>query len=56
MEPTKESHAEYLLRTQIEACEVHRANYCSDNSRFDAASDSFFELLGDMFRARKLEG
>ncbi len=51
-----EPHDVWLLRQQIEACEVHRANFCSDNSRFNAASDSFFELLGDMFRARKLEG
>jgi hypothetical protein len=52
----QENHAEYLLRTQIEACEVHRANFCSDNSRFNAASDSLFEFLGDLLRTRKLEG
>ena len=56
MGPNQESHADVLLQEQIRACEVHRANFCANSVRFDAASDSFFELLGDLFRTRKLEG
>jgi hypothetical protein len=56
MEPNTESHADILLQEQIRACEVHRANFCANSVRFDDASDSLFEYLGDMLRARKLEG
>jgi hypothetical protein len=56
MEPNTESHADILLQEQIRACEVHRANFCANRARFNAASDSFFEHLGDMLRTRKLEG
>jgi hypothetical protein len=56
MEPNTESHADILLQEQIRACEVHRANFCANSVRFDDASDSLFEHLGDLFRTRKLEG
>ncbi len=47
MEPNQESHAEYLLRTQIEACEVHRDySRASDNVRNAFDSDRPV-LLGD---------
>jgi len=49
-------HGSALLAAQLLACRRHRANFCANSVRFDDASDSFFEYLGDLFRTRKLEG
>ena len=51
----KESHAEYLLRQQIEACEVHLDNFemCAC---FDTALDSFGKWLDDRRGSSRVEG